>query len=308
MDLHQLKLFVHIYDAGSLSGASERCRIAVSAVSLHLSNLEAELGAVLFSRLPRGVKPTAAGERLITHARGILGAVDAAKADVLNDLMPVSGRVRIGMASSGVTAIGGQLLETMSTRFPLVDVSINDSVASDRLVELLDGEIDIAVAFNPVPHPQLSCDPLLRERLFCIGLRDRLPGDGQPLDLKDVLDLPLILPRQGEGMRALTGDHAWLRKLEARNCLQPGSGLAIREAVFRGLGVTIGSPLLMSNDIRAKDLAIRPIAGPMLWRTLSLCVHRGQVETEAKEACSSIIKALIAEAIVSGAWLGAVSP
>lgn len=307
MDLHQLKLFAHVYDAGSLSGAAERCRIAVSAVSQHLSNLEAELGQVLFYRLPRGMKPTAAGERLIGHARDILGAVETAKADVSSGVKPVSGRVRIGMASSAVAAIGGPLLEAMSKQFPLVDLSISDSIASDRLAELLDSELDIAVAFNPVPHPQLSCHPLLRERLFCMGLQDLLADDGQPIDLKDVLCMPLILPRQGEGMRALTGDHAWLRKLEARGCMQPGSGLAIREAVFQGMGVTIASPQLMANDARAKDLAIRPIAKPVLWRTLSLCVHRGQPETDAKEASQSIIRALITKSIVSGSWHGAVS-
>jgi DNA-binding transcriptional LysR family regulator len=304
MDLHQLRLFTHIYDAGSLSGAAERCRIAVSAVSLHLANLEAELATSLFDRVPRGMKPTAAGERLIGHARTILGAVETARADVVGAVAPVSGKLRIGMASSAVTALGGPLLAAMAKRFPLVDLSISDSVPSDRIADLLESELDLAIAFNPVAHPQLACHPLLRERLFCMGRRDVLEGDGEPIALASVLDMPLILPRQGEAMRALTGDHGWLKKIEARARLQPGSGLAIKEAVFHGLGATIASPMLVLNDSRAGDLVMRPIVEPELWRSLFLCSHRRQPETRAKEECRSVIESLVAGLLASGDWVG----
>ena len=52
--------------------AAVRERVAVSALSRHLANLEAELGTPLFERLPRGVRPTASGARLYDHARTIL--------------------------------------------------------------------------------------------------------------------------------------------------------------------------------------------------------------------------------------------
>ncbi|TWF52047.1 LysR family transcriptional regulator [Neorhizobium alkalisoli] len=308
MDLHQLKLFVHVYEAGSLSAAAERGRLAVSAVSLHLSNLEAELGTLLFHRVPRGMRPTSAGERLILHARGILGSVETARADMLGTTAPVSGVLRVGMASSAVAAFGGAFLSAMSAQFPLVDLSISDSVPSDRLVEILEGEFDLAIAFNPVTHPQLDCRPLLRERLFCMGLPNMLAEGADPISLKEVLDIPLILPRQGEGMRALTGEHAWLKKIEAKAHMQPGSGLAIKEALFQGLGATIASPLLVSHDVRAADLVIRPIVEPQLWRTLALCSHRGRPETSAKEACISTIRSLVKTLLASDTWVGAEAP
>ena len=78
MDSRQLRYFVAMHDAGSLSGAAAMEHVAVSALSYHLGNLEAELGVALFRRKPRGLEPTAAGLRLYTHARAILRAIDDA--------------------------------------------------------------------------------------------------------------------------------------------------------------------------------------------------------------------------------------
>ncbi len=64
MDSRQLRYFAAIYDHGTLSSAAEHLRVAISALSHHLANLERELSAPLFVRKPRGMQPTAAGERL----------------------------------------------------------------------------------------------------------------------------------------------------------------------------------------------------------------------------------------------------
>lgn len=72
MDLRQLRYFVAIYEHRNLSRAAAASNVAQSALSLHMSNLEADLRSALFVRLPRGMAPTAAGERLYTHAKSIL--------------------------------------------------------------------------------------------------------------------------------------------------------------------------------------------------------------------------------------------
>ena len=80
MDSRQLRYFAAIFEHRTLSNAAENLRVAASALSHHLANLEAELGVTLFDRKPRGMEPTAAGHRLHEHAKAILKAMAAAEA------------------------------------------------------------------------------------------------------------------------------------------------------------------------------------------------------------------------------------
>jgi LysR family nitrogen assimilation transcriptional regulator len=94
MDLRQLRYFRAVYEHGTLSGAAETTRVAASALSHHLSKMEAEFGSTLFTRQPRGMQPTAAGERLYVHAKAILRAMAAAERDIRQAGGEISGTCR----------------------------------------------------------------------------------------------------------------------------------------------------------------------------------------------------------------------
>ena len=82
LDTRQLQYFAAIYEQGSLAQASTHLRVAASALSHHLAQMEARFGSALFLRKPRGMEPTAAGHRLYDHARSILRAVTMAETDM----------------------------------------------------------------------------------------------------------------------------------------------------------------------------------------------------------------------------------
>src|SRR5208282_4287764 len=96
MDLRQLRYFVGIVQAGSLSRAADRLHVAQSAISHHLSSLEAELERQLVTRGPKGILLTEAGSVLYRHAEAILRHVEFAKQDAMSALNVPSGRVSIG--------------------------------------------------------------------------------------------------------------------------------------------------------------------------------------------------------------------
>jgi DNA-binding transcriptional LysR family regulator len=80
VSLDQLRAFIAAVDEGSFSAGARRLRRAQSAVSELVSNLEAQLGVVLFDRSERYPKLTPAGVQLIADARGIVANVDLLKA------------------------------------------------------------------------------------------------------------------------------------------------------------------------------------------------------------------------------------
>src|SRR5258708_32768874 len=82
MELRQLRYFVTAIEAGTLTKAAEILSVAQPAVSQQILKLEEELGEQLLMRHSRGVEPTEAGARLLSHASAIPRQLDVAQQEM----------------------------------------------------------------------------------------------------------------------------------------------------------------------------------------------------------------------------------
>lgn len=308
MDTRQLNHFVAIYENGTLSGAAAAQRLATSAISHHLSNLEQDLGTKLFSRKARGLEPTAAGHRLKDHATLILKAMADAETDVREAGGAIAGEVSIGMAYSVIKAIGVEFVERVLTDFPQVKLSLTESLSGATLMNLMATDIDLALVFNPPNDPRLKSVPVLEEQLVCVGTPQLLGLKKGAICLDDVLELPLILLRQGASSRAIVDDTALLKKLETRARLQMNSVQAIAGSLLRGLGCAVGTELFMREHIESGALVYRPIVSPELSRKLYLCELAGRPPRFALEAMSKLVMELVRNNVEHGHWKARMLP
>lgn len=302
MDSRQLRYFAAIYDRGSLSAAAEAERIAVSALSYHLANLEAELGTSLFDRKPRGLHPTAAGERLNTHVRAILKAMEAAARDLSAIRDTISGEIAVGLAYSAVKAIGVDLATRVLADYPDLKLTLTESLSGTTLTHLSAADVDLALVYNPPQTPLLRTKPLLEETMVLVGRRDMIGDTDDPIPVAELLNLPIILLRQGVSARALLEDAQLLRKLESRARLHMNSVQAIAGSLTAGLGCAIGTKLFMREHIESGALHWRPIIEPVLTRTLHLCDLADRPPTIALEAVRELILSLVQKAVATGQW------
>lgn len=302
VDSRQLRYFAAIHDLGSLSAAADAEHVAASALSYHLSNLEAELGVRLFQRRPRGLEPTAAGRRLYTHARAVLRAMEDARADLSTARESVSGDVAVGLAYSAVKAIGLSLATRVLRDYPSLRLSLTESLSGTTLLHLQSVDVDLALVYNPPATPLLSSMPLLEERMVLLGRPEIIGTSAAPITVEEILDLPIILLRQGVSARALMEDTALLRKLEARALLQMNSVHAIGDALVAGLGCAIGTDLFMRERLQAGDIVSRAIVEPTLHRTLYLCQLTDRPPTVAREVMHDLIVELVRQSVADGSW------
>lgn len=79
MSVEQLETVVAIAEEGALVRAARRLHISQPPLTRRLAALEDELGVALFERLPRGMRPTAAGAEVVERARQILAAIEGVK-------------------------------------------------------------------------------------------------------------------------------------------------------------------------------------------------------------------------------------
>jgi Transcriptional regulator len=302
MDIRQLRYFQAIYDNGSLLAASQRIHIATTALSYHLARLEEELETRLFERKPRGLSPTAAGERLYEHATAILRAIDIAVADIREGGREISGAIRVGMAYSAVKAIGVPLAKRMMAEHPKVQLSLNESLSGATLAYLMRSEVDMALVYNPPTDSRLKGFPILTERMVCVGSPDLLGPPGVPISVEDMLALPIIMLQQGVSSGAILNEVALLKRIESSAVLKMNSVQAISGSLRERLGVTIGTKLSVSEPIAQGILSYRPIVEPALSRTLYLCELAERPQTYALEAVRRILTELVTEAVTEGRW------
>ena len=302
MDSRQLRYFAAIYDHGTLSSAAEHLRVAISALSHHLANLERELSAPLFVRKPRGMQPTAAGERLYVHAKAILKAMSAAEKDVLDAGGEIAGEVSVGLSYSAVKAIGVDLARRILDDYPKLRLSLTESLSGSTLVHLMESEVDIALLYNPPSDRRLKTKAVLEERMVCVGKPEIIGATDAPIGFSELIELPIIFLRQGVAARAITNDTALLKRIEAKAKIQMNSVQAIGGSLLAGLGCTIGTTLFMQEHLESGALRVRPIVEPELSRTLYICELSDRPPTYALEAVRDLMISLVGEAVRSGRW------
>jgi LysR family nitrogen assimilation transcriptional regulator len=302
MDTRQLRYFAAIYEHGTLTRAAEHTRVAVSALSHHLANLEKDLAAPLFDRQPRRMQPTAAGERLYVHAKAILRAMSSAERDVRETGDEVSGDVSVGLAFSVVKAIALPLMQRVLDTYPNLRLSISESLSGSALMHLMTSEVDLALAYNPPPDARMKTQAILEEQMVCVGRRDMIGGTDDPMRFDDILELPVIILRQGLSARALVDDSALLKRLESKARLQMNSINAINASLVGGLGCAIATRHFMSELLADGTLHARPIIAPELSRRLYVCEIAERPATFALETVRRLLLDLIAEAVARGKW------
>ncbi len=147
MDLNLLKVFVAVYETGTVTAASERLFVTQSAVSQSLSRLRRELGDQLFARHGRALWPTPAAHELYPEFHDALSRVDAAVAG-LRDFDPAVAQHRFRLALSELGEVGFlpgivRALAAVAPRVELEVVPLDVHALPEWLVR---GRIDLAIA------------------------------------------------------------------------------------------------------------------------------------------------------------------
>jgi DNA-binding transcriptional LysR family regulator len=173
--LDQLRTFLAVYRAGTMTAAAGALHLSQPSVSAHLHALEEEVGTPLFVRHARGVEPTARG---LTLARAV--------SDPLDQLAAVEAGLLAGKVEETVV-VGGPLdlvsLRALPALTALIGTGIRLRLRTGLAEELVDvlvaGELDVAIAVRQPQRADLVYEPLFAETLVLVGApswRGRLPA------------------------------------------------------------------------------------------------------------------------------------
>ena len=143
LDLELLRSFVSVVEAGGFTRAGERVHRTQSTVSQQIKRLEEDVGQVLLHRDGKDVRPTEAGERLLSYARRLLTLAEEAR-DVLRE--PDSeGAVRLGIPEDFAAYRLAKLLGAFSRSHPGLRLDVRADQSKNLSRDLDRGELDLAL-------------------------------------------------------------------------------------------------------------------------------------------------------------------
>ncbi|EEA03629.1 transcriptional regulator, LysR family [Burkholderia sp. H160] len=162
LTISQLRAFTAVAEHGSIRAASRALGIAQSGITQQLQNLEAMLGATLFTRTNRGIALTALGQRLLQRAGAILGECERAEEDVRQLRGDYIGEVTFGMTTEPLVDAFAPVLMEFRARFDRVAVHLSTGTSRMMISWIREGTLDFAVALvsKQTDTADLSVTPL----------------------------------------------------------------------------------------------------------------------------------------------------
>lgn len=149
MELRHLRYFVAVSEERSFVHAAQRLRVAQPALSRQIRDLEAEVGATLFERLPRGVRLTPAGEAFLPDAHAALGSAARAMNNARGAAERRTSVLQFAHGElAGYTVMAERLLAAYRSVHPRAEVQITSQGDGETFEALTAGRVDVACIFT----------------------------------------------------------------------------------------------------------------------------------------------------------------
>ncbi|WP_321923272.1 LysR family transcriptional regulator [Paraburkholderia guartelaensis] len=173
-DLAQLRTFIAVTEAGSVSAGAERVFLSQSSVSEQLKKLEERVGQPLFVRSKQGMSATPAGVKLLDHARRIVALCDAAFDDMLG--RSLDGEVRIAITDYYRPHDVAEIIRRFANQHPRLrlHVTVLPSAVIDSSAD--DNAYDIGLSLRLMEEGRSThkSTSIRREKLVWVGATQTL--------------------------------------------------------------------------------------------------------------------------------------
>ena len=240
VSIRALECLVTIVEQGSLTKAAATLHMSQPALSHQIAAIERELGTPVVERLPRGIRPTAAGLAAVAEARIALAAADRAVMAGRRVAAGSGGRVRIACAETMTAWVLVPVLRSWRRRFPDVDIDLKEYTSADRMLDvLLGGGADIIVG----PPPTLTdehIEVLGSEEIVVVASAEHRFSHMDAVPLAELSAEPLVHYNAGNGFGV------WLDRFAAQRgvvlpppTLRTGSPRTAAQLAAAGMGVAI---------------------------------------------------------------------
>ena len=196
MEIRQLRYFLDIAQTEHLTQSAQNLFVTQSTLSHGLRQLELELNIPLFDRLGRGLRLSQAGAAFRVHAARALQEIEAGRMALADMTSLQSGTLTVGVIPTFLHTLVPATVAAFSMLYPRVNIVVRDLRAGPIEEQLVEGQIDVGIAFYPAERDEIETEPLFNERMQLVVNRKHPLAHRRKLAVKDLARVPLaMLPR-----------------------------------------------------------------------------------------------------------------
>lgn len=194
MELRHLRYFRAVAEFGSFTAAARKLHVAQSSISEQILDLEGEIGGALLDRSGRQVRLTPQGQVFLEEARKTLEAADRAVDLTRRSLRGEVGTLTIGFFLWGAGGFFPRIIREYRARRPGIRLSLVDMLASEQMVALEEGRIDVGLTRPPEPpfDKTLRSELLYRDPIV-VALPRNHPLAGKTVKIPSLATQGLVL-------------------------------------------------------------------------------------------------------------------
>lgn len=260
--IDELRLFIAVFEEGSIRAASERMGMTAAGASKRLLALEDSVGRRLFNRTTRKLSPTSDGEKLYQHALGILESVVKAERGFFQKT-EITGHLRITASATFAQGYLSSVVSSYLKRYPGVIVDLHPT---DQLVDLAAHGTDLAIRHGVLADSSLIAQRISASRRLICAAPQYWEKQGVPTSLKDLTTLDGLIVGKDSSWTMSRGGVKKTCKI--RNRFSSSLGEVVRQMAIDGHGVALLMDWHVRDDLDSgklveafSDWAIEPPVG-----------------------------------------------
>ncbi|MFK4874586.1 LysR family transcriptional regulator [Novosphingobium sp. ZW T3_23] len=271
-DLTDLRLFLAVVDAGTITHGAAEVGLSLPAASERLREMEAAGEVTLLDRGRRGIVPTEAGEMLAHHARKILHQMAQMRGDIGQYAKGLRASVRVFANTAAITEFLPKRLESWMAANPQVDIDMRERQSAEIAKSISAGFAEIGVLSSAVETADLTLRPFAVDRLVVVASKEHSLSECARVRFGDLA---------GHHFIGLTGG-ALQDHIEG-HASRAGAGLKMRvrlrsfdgicQMAGAGVGIGIVPETAARRCRRSTKIAIIRLHDDWATRHLSLCVR-----------------------------------
>ncbi len=274
--VNNLKMFVRVYELGSMSAAARDQRTSPAVASGRVSELEKHLGVRLFNRTTRRLQPTENGRIFYEGAQKVLQAIDDAESALADATQNPRGVLFVGAPLGVGRRFIAPAVPDFKALYPQIELRLR---LSDRIIDIAAEGLDVALHLGRPEDSGLKMRVIAEcPRVMCAApayvARRGMPADGEALVRERHDCLNLRFPGAREFQWTLETPRG-LQKYDVAGPFESDDGDVLTQWALDGQGVVLKPYFEVAEHMQAGRLVPVATATPPLPVALAILTpHR----------------------------------
>ncbi len=272
-DLIDLRLFIAVAEARSITGGADRAHLALASASARIKSLEGAFAVQLFKRGRRGVELTAAGESLLDHARIILAHVETMQGDLARFASGLRANVQLLANTVGLAEHLPKALAAFLRDNPDINVDVEERESTDIATAVASGRADLGFAAEHALPDTIERFVFGEDRLTLVAARRGPFAGRRQLDFVETAGHDFVGLTEGTALQLHIARHAARLGIRQHFRARLRDFDAICQMVGAGVGIAVVPEAAARRCAKTMPIVVLTLRDGWANRKLVICAR-----------------------------------